>query len=73
MTTSTLPRPPFMAVAEFADRDAYPVAAASLDEAEHLALAAAAELPGLVRVSVYRWAGHDDEYVVVQTLNRTAH
>lgn len=64
----TRARPPFMAVLEFGGREAFPIPADSLDEAEYLAVTAAEDLPDVVRVPVYRWAACHEEYVLLQTL-----
>jgi hypothetical protein len=64
-------RPPFMAVLEFDAQPAFPIPADSLDEIEDLAVTAAQELDGLIRVPVYEWRGPDEEYVLLQTLTRS--
>jgi hypothetical protein len=65
-------RPAFMAILEFAERPAFPIPADSLAEAEGIAVQAASELAGLVRVPVYRYGGPGEEYRLIQTLEIAA-
>lgn len=64
----TLPRPAYMAILEFRQDVPFPIPADSFDEAEYMAVCAAEDLPGLLRVAVYVWRGPEEEYVLLQTL-----
>jgi hypothetical protein len=64
-----MPRPRYMAIIEFDGSAAFPVPADTLEEAEYMATMAALELPDVVRIPVYRWAGAGREYVLLQTLH----